>query len=1066
MAQFSPPSRCGNGDRRRIAVSIGWSLSLLVALVPVLQPLFSPDLTCGYDNIFHLYRAIQVDHLWADGVLYSRWAPDMALGYGFPLYLFTSFFPPALTAILHRLGATWPVALNAAFGLGVVSGAYLMTLLARDLFGGQRDGRQILANGAGLVAAVAYAYAPFQIYDVLNRGSLWESLAWAFPPLVLWAVQRYGVHSERRYLLVGVAGLGGMVLSHHLFAFLFAPVFALWVVAQAALRRQWGIVWRGALLGVLGMGATAFHWLPPLVERSFVQTERLLGVWVFDYRYNFLPFDHLVAFPRVADPALLNDWPQKALGFVPLVVGLLPLLGWRRASAEKRLAVALLWACVIGAAFLTQPASLWIWDRMPLLRYVQYPWRFLGPAAFCLALLAGAAAQTLTELGQRLFHRDSAAASESAAATLLVAVCVVASLGWLYPRHCAAPGNLAVGGMIEWERATDTLGTTAGGEYLPIWVEQMPTVSLDEAYRAGKPVDRLRSQDLPEGAVILQADYGVQSASLILRTDTPFRARYLAFYYPGWRVTIDGNAVPIAPEEDTGLLTFVVPQGEHVVGVSFGETPLRTAADVVSGASLVLLTFLMVTHRQPAMAPRAASQPASARSVGILLVAVTFLVAGKLVLVDDLGLLWRRTRLSQNGTLDGVAQVQRWNFGGRALLLGLEPLPSQLPADEEPLLTLYWQALKPGHADWRVGLALVGPDGSRFGAGLRPARWAREPGPLWEWPPDSYARMDYIVDLPAGLSPGTYGVELSLFDRASGVPASVLDGAGNPVGPALQLDPIAVQRPREVPSLEALGMDPGSSLAACGKVGLWGFSLDRASAAPGDLVAVRMVWEAIADPISDLQGSLSLSNAASSQRMEWDVALAAPWWPTSQWSAGDRWTGTTWVRLPGSLETGDYTLELSLGECALATGSLSVEAPVRRYRVPADLVPVDVALGDTVRLAAISAVPTTLSSGSAMTVALAWEALEEMPVSYRVFIHLVGDDGLILAQSDGEPVDWTRPTTGWAVGEVVVDQRVLSVPDGYTGVAELRVGLYDPAGTRLVTASGDDAIVLARVDVQ
>ncbi len=238
MAQFSPPSRCGNGDRRRIAVSIGWSLSFLVALVPVLQPLFSPDLTCGYDNIFHLYRAIQVDHLWADGVLYSRWAPDMALGYGFPLYLFTSFFPPALTAILHRLGATWPVALNAAFGLGVVSGAYLMTLLARDLFGGQRDGRQILANGAGLVAAVAYAYAPFQIYDVLNRGSLWESLAWAFPPLVLWSVQRYGVHSERRYLLVGVAGLGGMVLSHHLFAFLFAPVFALWVVAQAALRRQ------------------------------------------------------------------------------------------------------------------------------------------------------------------------------------------------------------------------------------------------------------------------------------------------------------------------------------------------------------------------------------------------------------------------------------------------------------------------------------------------------------------------------------------------------------------------------------------------------------------------------------------------------------------------------------------------------------------------------------------------------------------------------------------------------------------------------------------------------------
>ncbi len=119
------------------------------------------------------------------------------------------------------------------------------------------------------------------------------------------------------------------------------------------------------------------------------QTERLLGVWVFDYRYNFLPFDHLVAFPRVADQ-LCSMTGLRGAGICASCGRPVAAAGWRRASAEKRLAVALLWACVIGAAFLTQPASLWIWDRMPLLRYVQYPWRFLGPAAFCLALLAGA----------------------------------------------------------------------------------------------------------------------------------------------------------------------------------------------------------------------------------------------------------------------------------------------------------------------------------------------------------------------------------------------------------------------------------------------------------------------------------------------------------------------------------------------------------------------------------------------------------------------------------------------------------------------------------------------------
>ncbi len=1051
---------------RRVAVVLGWSLVLALALVPVLQPLCSPDLTCGYDNVFHLYRAIQVDHLWANGVLYSRWAPDMALGYGFPLYLFTSFFPPALTAILHRLGAAWPVALNAAFGLAVVTGASLMAILAHDLFGGQRRDQCVTGYAVGLVAGVAYAYAPFQIYDVLNRGSLWESLAWAFPPLVLWAVQRYSVRAERRHLVVGVVGLGGMVLSHHLFAFLFAPVFALWVVAQAVLRRQWAIVWRGVLLGVLGMGITAFHWLPPLVERSFVQTERLLGIWVFDYRYNFLPFAHLVAFPRVADPALLNDWPQKALGFVPLVVGLLPLLGWRRASVERRLAVALLWACVVGTAFLTQPASIWIWDHVPLLRYVQYPWRFLGPAAFCLALLAGAAVQELAEIIQRLGKHRVGASSQSMAAALLASVLVMASLGWLYPRHCAAPGNLTVGGMIEWERATDTLGTTAGGEYLPVWVEQMPTISLDDAYRAGKPVERLRPQDLPEGAVIIRADYGVQSASLILSAENPFRARYLVFYYPGWHVTIDGDAVPVAPEEDTGLLTFVVPQGEHVVEVTFGQTPSRLAADALSGAALAALVFLMVMRQPQGLLAQVVCQSPLVRGLVIPLVVVASLVAAKALLVDNLGLVWRRTRLAQGGTLSGVAQPQQANFSGRALLLGITPLPSSFPADESPLLTLYWQALDPGYVEWRVGLALVGSDGSRHNAGLRPARWAREPGPLWEWPRGSYARMDYLVDLPAGLAPGTYGLELSLFDRTSGIPASVLGSDGNPVGPSLQLDSVVVGRPQDPPTLEELDVGPGSDLQACGKVGLWDFSLDRTSAAPGDLVAVRMVWEALSDPAEDLRASVTLSDATSALHARWDVELAAPWWPTSDWSAGDRWSGTTWIRLPGSLSTDVYELDLSLGECALATRTVRVEAPDRRYRVPAELRPLGVALGDAIRLAGVTMVPAAMPSGGSLTAQLAWEALREMTVSYRVFLHLVADDGLILAQSDGEPAGWTRPTTGWATGEIVIDQRTLSLPENYVGVAELRVGLYDPAGARLMTASGDDAIVLARIEVQ
>ena len=96
----------------------------------------------------------------------------------------------------------------------------------------------------------------------------------------------------------------------------------------------------------------------------------------------------------------------------------------------------------------------------------------------------------------------------------------------------------------------------------------------------------------------------------------------------------------------------------------------------------------------------------------------------------------------------------------------------------------------------------------------------------------------------------------------------------------------------------------------------------------------------------------------------------------------------------------------------------------------------------------------------------AYGAVTVMETSYRVFVHLVGAEGQVLAQSDGEPAGWTRPTTGWAVGEVVVDERVIALPgDAAPGEYEIHVGLYVLAGPRLSTASGDDAVVLGGVVV-
>ena len=448
-------------------------LALVSACLPAVQPLLRSEISCGYDNAFHLYRAVQIEHLWEQGVLFSRWAPDMAHGFGFPLFVFGPPLAQGLLALVHRVGLAWPVGMNLVFLIGVALGGFFMFHLAKTLYGVYGGGNRAAGLAGGAVATVAYVYSPFLAYDIYNRGSLWESLAWAFPPLVLLGMHRWSLDRDRRYLVVGVAALAAMILTHYPFAFLFAPVFMLWALVQGYLRRSWAVVGRGALLGMLGLGLTAFFWVPALLERSLIQTGRLLGTWVFDYHHNFLPFSHLLALPRRADPALVNDWPEKSLGLVPLLVALLPALGWRSLGRlgrwQIRWQLGTLWVLVAGLSALTLPTSLGVWEHVPLLSFVQFPWRYLGPAAFCLALLAGAVPGTLagSRRGPRFLGWVTAA---------LISVLVVANLGWFYPSFCSVPGDLTVEGIIRWERLTDTLGTTAKGEYLPIWVERFPDV--------------------------------------------------------------------------------------------------------------------------------------------------------------------------------------------------------------------------------------------------------------------------------------------------------------------------------------------------------------------------------------------------------------------------------------------------------------------------------------------------------------------------------------------------------------------------------------------------------------
>jgi hypothetical protein len=92
---------------------------------------------------------------------------------------------------------------------------------------------------------------------------------------------------------------------------------------------------------------------------------------------------------------------------------------------------------------------------------------------------------------------------------------------------------------------------------------------------------------------------------------------------------------------------------------------------------------------------------------------------------------------------------------------------------------------------------------------------------------------------------------------------------------------------------------------------------------------------------------------------------------------------------------------------------------------------------------------------------------------YKVFVHLVGEGGRIWSQHDSVPAGWQRPTTGWEVGEVIVDEHRLPIgPEASADRYTIFVGMYDPATMQrlpLEDEAGhrlpDDCLPLATVAV-
>ena len=107
-----------------------------------------------------------------------------------------------------------------------------------------------------------------------------------------------------------------------------------------------------------------------------------------------------------------------------------------------------------------------------------------------------------------------------------------------------------------------------------------------------------------------------------------------------------------------------------------------------------------------------------------------------------------------------------------------------------------------------------------------------------------------------------------------------------------------------------------------------------------------------------------------------------------------------------------------------------------------------------------------VSQEGMLEIVLLWQAIYTPDNSLNSFVHIENDGGDIVAQHDGVPANWARPTAGWLPSEYIVDiHSVLFTDHVSPGTYHIYAGLSDrSSGVRVSPNSSASDETRAYID--
>ncbi len=511
----------------------GWPLLVIaVTTAAVVLPFLFFGIPSGHDFEFHLNSWMEVLGQWREGIVYPRWAPLAHYGFGEARFI---FYPPLSWMIGAALGAILPWKFVPA---GYISVA--LTLSGCSMF---LLARRWLSRSDSIFAAALYAANPYFIVIVYWRSAYAELLAGACLPLLLLCLLELHESGSRAVVPLACV-ISAAALTNAPSSVMVNYSVAVLALTLAILFRSPKILLYAAVAGFMASALSAFYIFPAMYEEKWVNISQVLSPGVRP-QDNFL-------FTSITDPDH-NRFNSlvSTIAMVEFTLAAIAIFLSGKRWHQKILLSRMLLVWTVVCALLMFSFSGFLWAHLPLLRFLQLPWRLL--LCFNLGFVLFV---TMTRWSSRIVFY----------CVMLVALIFVA-------RHFQPPWwdhAAGVADMVSQHRSG--AGYEGTDEYVPTGADPYD-VNRDEPRAAcvgGTPirVDFIR--------------WSGDKRIFIANTSQPCTLILRLFNYPAWRANVNGHDVEPSTQEDTGEMLIPVAAGQNHIRITFARTWDRTLGGIVS----------------------------------------------------------------------------------------------------------------------------------------------------------------------------------------------------------------------------------------------------------------------------------------------------------------------------------------------------------------------------------------------------------------------------------------------------------------------------------------------------